>query len=101
MDEAFRPGLRVEGARRTVFWEIRPGYYLYRHKLGVSEDGRQLALELPPGEPREDAAFGRVQVYDRYLEVGLPPGRGGLTLRYQGCAAAGYCYPPVVRQVSE
>lgn len=100
VDEAFRPGLRASPDARTVFWQIRPGYYLFREKLSARGPADQpLPLDLPPGQPRVDAALGQVQVYDRYVEASLPPGEGSVTLRYQGCAESGYCYPPVEKSL--
>lgn len=88
-------------------WLIAPGYYLYRHRLAVEPaDGVAAlpALRLPPGQPRHDEHFGDVEIYTTTLDADLPFAAGQrvptrLRLRWQGCAEAGVCYPPVTRTV--
>lgn len=95
VDEAFRVSLSVGESGRKLYWQITPGYYLYKEKITASLDGKPLPLALPAGIPRQDEAFGLVEVYDGYVEASLPSGEEPVLVRYQGCAEAGYCYPPV------
>ena len=94
--------------RIEVHWKIADGFYLYRHRTSVktsaSFTGAQLAL--PEGAKHHDPFFGDVQTYRRQL-VGVltgTPAEGAvsvtLTVKYQGCADAGVCYPPQTRTVS-
>ena len=93
--------------RIEVRWKIAGGYYLYRHRTSVQADaafpGAQLAL--PDGDRHRDEFFGDVETYRRQL-VGTLTGTPGadavstiLTVKYQGCADAGVCYPPQTRRL--
>lgn len=94
--------------RIEVRWKIADGFYLYRHrtsvKTGSNFDGAQLAL--PEGARHHDPFFGNVQTYRQRLVgvlTGTPAaGASGVTLtvKYQGCADAGVCYPPQTRTLS-
>lgn len=94
--------------RIEVRWKIADGFYLYRHrtsvKTGANFDGAQLAL--PEGARHHDQFFGDVQTYRQRLVgvlTGTPaPGASGVTLtvKYQGCADAGVCYPPQTRTLT-
>ncbi|WP_297832087.1 protein-disulfide reductase DsbD [Thermomonas sp.] len=94
--------------RIEVRWKIADGFYLYRHrtsvKTGSNFDGAQLAL--PEGAKHHDQFFGDVQTYRQRLVgvlTGTPAaGASGVTLtvKYQGCADAGVCYPPQTRTLS-
>ncbi|AEG00158.1 protein-disulfide reductase DsbD [Methylomonas methanica] len=93
-----------------VSWLIADGYYLYKHKLGLTlaESTRtQLAkLPLPPGETHLDEEFGQVEVYRNELSLDVPLQRQSLaaesvelTAKFQGCADRGVCYPPMTSKV--
>ena len=87
-----------------LHWGIADGYYLYRHAFEFSlEDSRSgesvpLGFTLPEGIQSEDEFFGEVEVYYQEVDVRLQPAAptdsARLTVRSQGCADAGLCYPP-------
>lgn len=87
-----------------VRFAIAPGYYLYRHRLGLAavDNSMQLApFSVPDGEPKHDEFFGDVETYRESLTLSqllpeLPASTQSLELevRYQGCADIGICYPP-------
>ena len=91
--------------RIEVRWQIADGYYLYRHRTSVKADaafaGAKLAL--PGGKKYRDEFFGDVETYRKDLLGTLTgsPAAGAtsttLTIKYQGCADAGVCYPPQTR----
>jgi thiol:disulfide interchange protein DsbD len=94
--------------RETVMltWTLAPGYYLYRHQfrfqVTVPPHTRLGAPQFPPATLRNDGTFGIVHVFFNHLALPLPVyGTKGqaltLKVRYQGCSAAGLCYPPVHR----
>ncbi|HSD16732.1 MAG TPA: protein-disulfide reductase DsbD [Thermomonas sp.] len=93
--------------RIEVRWQIADGYYLYRHRTSVKADaaftGARLAL--PGGDRHRDEFFGDVETYRRQLVGTLTgvPASGAttatLTVKYQGCADAGICYPPQTRSL--
>ena len=104
VEEAYRPVVEREAPDRLrLYWDIAPGYYLYRHQFAFRlTDARgavSLAPELPPARQRTDEFFGEVFVYYDSAAITLQaqrPLRGDatLTVRSQGCADAGLCYPP-------
>lgn len=91
-----------------VNWLIEPGYYLYRQRIAVEavEAGVSLAAPiLPKGIAEHDEHFGDVEIYKSAVELRLPLKAGApvptqLRLRWQGCAEAGICYPPMTRVVA-
>ena len=86
--------------RIEVRWQIADGYYLYRHRTSVKADGfGNAALALPEGAKHHDEFFGDVQTYRKQL-LGVVSGSADasanavkLTVKYQGCADVGVCYP--------
>src|SRR5690606_30669712 len=111
VDEAFAlraqapAAVEDEQAPISIRWRIADGYYLYRHRISVEAGaGFQPGdLRLPPGKPYEDEFFGKVETYRGALEAVLPgkpvASSTTLTVKYQGCADAGICYPPQTRQL--
>lgn len=101
-DRAYRYTTRVEGDRVVVAWNIEPGYYLYKKKMGVvaAAPSVQLGEPLwPKGEDHTDEYFGTQEVYRGKVEVPVPftvgverPAKIAIELRLQGCADAGLCY---------
>lgn len=93
--------------RIEVRWQIATGYYLYRHRTSVKADGfGDATLALPEGAKHHDEFFGDVQTYRKQL-IGVVSGRADastnavkLTVKYQGCADAGVCYPPQTRTLT-
>lgn len=85
-------------------WRIADGYYLYRHRTSAQADPAFAAasLQLPKGKAYRDEFFGDVETYRDELVATLPgragPARVSLTVKYQGCADAGICYPPQTRK---
>jgi thiol:disulfide interchange protein DsbD len=95
VDEAFRFGSYAEGSGIKIFWQVMPGYFLYRDKIEVLHDGKAQIIQLPQGVTRQDEIFGEVMVLDGLIEfhTTFPPEQA-IEVRYQGCAAQGFCYPP-------
>lgn len=95
VDEAFRFGSYVEGSGIKMFWQVMPGYFLYRDKIEVLHDGKAQIIQLPLGVTRQDEIFGEVMVLDGLIELYTTfPSGLAIEVRYQGCAAQGFCYPP-------
>jgi thioredoxin:protein disulfide reductase len=106
-DQAFQFFATVKDANTLhVSWMAAEGYYLYREKLKleiVGADKVQLgSYTLPHGKPKEDEAFGHVEILYGEVAVDIPLIRSGtsaqhlsLKANYQGCADRGVCYPPM------
>lgn len=107
VDQAFALTAQpASGGAIEVRWDIADGYYLYRHRTSVAADSGFAAgeLRLPAGTPYEDEFFGKVETYRDRL-VAILPGEPRaatttLTVKYQGCADAGICYPPQTRRIT-
>lgn len=110
--QAFKPSARaLSHDRAEIRFDIEPGYYLYRNKLAVEPTGllpadvRVTASDLPPGIQKDDPNFGLTAIYTEPLDwpINITGGQRPLTLtlsvRYQGCASLGICYPPEIMLV--
>ncbi|AMM87273.1 hypothetical protein AZF01_22445 (plasmid) [Martelella sp. AD-3] len=101
-DDVFRLQAARDGSGTvTLDWTIAPGTYLYRDSIKASEGGEPVPLALPDGVQKDDPNFGHVDVYHNHVEAALPQGLEAdrLTVRYQGCAEQGICYPPVEKTI--
>jgi thiol:disulfide interchange protein DsbD len=93
-----------------VNWQIAKGYYLYREKVEfelINADGTKLGTyNIPRGTPKQDEAFGQVEIFHNQLNFDLPIIRSNLSAqnitllgKYQGCAERGVCYPPMSTKI--
>ena len=108
-DQAFQlTAQAVDPATVEVRWQIASGYYLYRDKFRFSLAAEQAsaiyAIELPPGEPKQDPNFGLQQVFHgevvavvRLQRTTTAAQALRLQADYQGCAEIGVCYPPLTQ----
>ncbi|QQQ00481.1 protein-disulfide reductase DsbD [Lysobacter enzymogenes] len=106
VDEAFALSARSAAPDRiAISWKVAKGYYLYRHRISVKSDAgfAAQALQLPKGKAYRDQFFGDVETYHQDVAATLPgqakAATAKLTIKYQGCADAGVCYPPQTRTV--
>lgn len=105
VEQAFVFDFRQQGNTLEVSWTIADGYYLYKDKIKLA--GTAVGFShptLPAGEAHEDEYFGKTEVYRHHLTFKIPlndidPTEAVLKIRFQGCADAGLCYPPVTQQV--
>jgi thiol:disulfide interchange protein DsbD len=110
-DEAFEFSATLKNETTlSVNWEIAPTYYLYREKIKlelVGASGVKLGdFSIPKGAPKQDEAFGDVEIFHGNLKFDAPLFREKnaaktVTLRasFQGCAERGVCYPPMKKDV--
>ena len=104
VDQAFAFDFSQQGRQLTLSWKVKEGYYLYRQQIHVSTQQAQIApVELPPGQPHEDEFYGKSEIYPQDLQVPVQLRQAAtgasLSVTYQGCAAAGFCYPPETRAI--
>jgi thiol:disulfide interchange protein DsbD len=110
-DQAFRFGATADGTDRVrLNWEIADGYYLYRARIKVATSSTAAQLgttQMPTGQIKNDEYFGRQEIYHHELSALVPVARAGaapldlpLEVTYQGCAEAGLCYPPIIKNVT-
>ena len=106
VDSVFVPSARATPEGIELRWTIAKGFYLYRHRTAAQADAgfEAQALRMPKGDAHRDEFFGDVETYRGEL-VALLPGtpraaRTVVTIKYQGCADAGLCYPPQTRRLT-
>lgn len=103
-DQAFMFDFQQKGNKLTLNWQIKPGYYLYRKQFRIEPQQATLGkIALPQGTAHQDEFFGETEVYFQQLAINVPiteaSDKSNIVVTYQGCAAAGYCYPPETRLV--
>lgn len=99
VEQAFPLTTDIDDAHLTARWASKNGYYLYQHRIFITQGDDKLvpvAFSIP-GIEKEDEAFGLVTAFYGELVAdfdlsSLQPGTA--TLHHQGCADAGLCYPP-------
>lgn len=104
VDEAFPFNFYQQGNRVFLDWQVKPDYYLYQHRISVTGENVNVAqVEMRDGEPYKDEFFGDVNIYTTplFAEINLADYQSGarLIIQYQGCAKAGFCYPPETRVI--
>ncbi|SCC45741.1 protein-disulfide reductase DsbD [Kosakonia oryziphila] len=103
-DQAFVFDFQQHQHDLTLNWQVKEGYYLYRQQIRVTPDQARIGtLALPDGETHEDEFYGKSEIYRQQLtlpiEVTQATKGATLTVTYQGCADAGFCYPPETKVV--
>ena len=84
-------------------FSIAPGHYLYRERIQFSvlspSNITLTDIQLPAGEIKDDANFGKQEVYHRDFQASLklsaPTETLTLLASYQGCSEKGLCYAPI------
>ena len=99
--EAFKASLSQADAQHlTLHLQVADGYYLYRERMHFSAQPEQpVTPQFPAGKIKNDPNFGKVEIYPHSIDVPLTstqpwPQPAHLTVKLQGCAEAGVCYPP-------
>ena len=105
VDQAFVLDTSQHNNELSIIINISEGYYLYRHQFKFSADNATFAdITLPEGEDHEDEFFGVQKVFRGQLHftVLLKEANAGsvFSLRYQGCADKGLCYPPKRKKIT-
>lgn len=88
----------------NLTWQVKDGYYLYRKQISITPSQADIAeVKLPPGAWHEDEFYGKSEIYRKQLTVPITVNQAKsgatLTITYQGCADAGFCYPPETKTV--
>lgn len=102
--QAFPFNFFQQDHRLTLDWQVKEGYYLYQQRLSFSAENVTLGdIQMEDGQPYQDEFFGDVNIYTNPLFVNIPmqdwqPG-AKVIVQYQGCAKAGFCYPPETRVI--
>ncbi|MCQ9066925.1 protein-disulfide reductase DsbD [Vibrio diabolicus] len=104
VDQAFPFSFYQQDDKLMLDWQVRDGYYLYQERLSVSGENISLGeLQMENGTPHKDEFFGDVHIYTTPLFVNIPLSNwqegARVLVQYQGCAKAGFCYPPETREI--
>ncbi|ANJ93209.1 protein-disulfide reductase DsbD [Serratia plymuthica] len=104
VDQAFAFDFKQQDRQLALSWQIRPGYYLYRQQIKLVPQQATLgAFTLPEGLSHKDEFFGEVAIFKQQLALNIPlqqaANGASLSVTYQGCAEAGFCYPPETRVI--
>ena len=110
-DQAFVLSTRSENGHLIAEWKIAGGHYMYRDKTKIipADDSNITtgALQLSPGEKKEDPYFGNIYVYHNEASARLPVmdnngvQSASFKVKYQGCSeVSGICYPPITKTIT-
>lgn len=113
-DEAFKLNLtRLDAENIQANFTIAPGHYLYRERVRFivehtaelkASDAQIVAITLPSGEIKQDANFGKQEVYHHDFKANIKITNGVSTVvivaSYQGCSEKGLCYAPIKKTIS-
>lgn len=103
-DQAFDFDFKQQQQDLTLSWQIHEGYYLYRKQIKITPaQAKTEPVTLPEGTWHEDEFYGKSEIYTQQLQLPLTVRQADagatLTVTYQGCAEAGFCYPPETKVV--
>ncbi len=108
-ETAYRYTLDSDGRQIVVHWNVEGGYYLYRKRMGIATGDTGVVLGepvYPQGQIHTDEYFGEQEIFRGKFDVVVPITLASgaatsagtrsvpITLKLQGCADAGLCYPP-------
>ena len=104
VDEAFKVSATgVSGEEVLLSWQIADGYLLYQNKFKLQSQTEGIELgktDFPKGKIKHDEVFGEVEIYRQAVSLRVPlvnltkKSALKLSVKYQGCADIGVCYPP-------
>ncbi|QLY62703.1 protein-disulfide reductase DsbD [Citrobacter freundii] len=103
-DQAFVFDFQQNQHALNLSWQVKDGYYLYRKQISITPSQAETAeVKLPPGVWHEDEFYGKSEIYRQQLTIPVTVKQAAagatLTVTYQGCADAGFCYPPETKTV--
>ncbi|HHL3257341.1 protein-disulfide reductase DsbD [Citrobacter braakii] len=103
-DRAFAFDFQQNQHDLNLSWQVKDGYYLYRKQISITPSQADIAeVKLPPGVWHEDEFYGKSEIYRKQLAIPVTVNQAKsgatLTVTYQGCADAGFCYPPETKTV--
>ena len=103
-DQAFVFDFQQDQHDLNLTWQVKEGYYLYRKQVSITPARATVGEpQLPAGEWHEDEFYGKSEIYRHRLTVPVTVNQASsgatLTVTYQGCADAGFCYPPETKVV--
>lgn len=103
-DQAFMFDFQQQQNEIRLNWQVKEGYYLYRQQIKLTAQQADITPpQLPFGEPHNDEFYGKSEIYRQQLHLPVTINEAAkgatLTVIYQGCADAGFCYPPETKVI--
>mgnify|MGYP005985665403 CR=1 FL=1 len=105
VEQAFSFNFDQQNDLLHINFDISEGYYLYRHQFKFTANNASYSnIDLPIGLDHEDEFFGVQQIYKDQLNFTInieqANENASITIRYQGCAEKGLCYPPTKKVIA-
>jgi thiol:disulfide interchange protein DsbD len=105
VDQAFSFNFDQQNNQLHINFDISEGYYLYRHQFKfIANNTSYSTIDLPIGLDHEDEFFGVQKIYKERLtftiNIEQATEDASITIRYQGCAEKGLCYPPTKKVIA-
>jgi thiol:disulfide interchange protein DsbD len=105
VDDAFSFNFNQQNNQLHINFDISEGYYLYRHQFKFTVNNASYStIDLPAGLDHEDEFFGVQKIYKEQLKFTINIEQAtedaSITIRYQGCAEKGLCYPPTDKVIA-
>jgi thiol:disulfide interchange protein DsbD len=105
VDDAFSFNFDQQNNQLHINFDISEGYYLYRHQFKFTVNNASYStIDLPAGLDHEDEFFGVQKIYKEQLKFTINIEQATedaiITIRYQGCAEKGLCYPPTDKVIA-
>lgn len=96
----FSPSMSQDHQKLLLNWQIAPGYYLYKERVYIkTEPNAVRVVELPQGDLKYNTEGVRYEAYSGALTIPISINANHplskVVVGYQGCAAGGFCYPPI------
>jgi len=105
-EQAFATSVARSGDQLVLTLDVADGYYVYRDRMQFTSvpDGLLQLVRFTDGEVKNDPYFGKQVIFEHQNQIVLPlkpgaPGQFTLSVRLQGCAKVGVCYPPTTRRL--
>ncbi|GAM55347.1 cytochrome c-type biogenesis protein dsbD [Vibrio ishigakensis] len=104
VEQAFPFDYVQQGETVRLTWQVTDGYYLYQERFSVNAENADIGdVQMRQGIPYQDEFFGEVNIYTEPVTLTVPviaqQGSAKLLVQYQGCAKAGFCYPPETKVI--
>lgn len=104
VEQAFPFDYVQQGETVRLTWQVTDGYYLYQERFSVNAENADIGeVQMRQGTPYQDEFFGEVNIYTEPVTLTVPviaqQGSAKLLVQYQGCAKAGFCYPPETKVI--
>lgn len=102
--EAFQPEINLDEKELNIYFNIQPKHYLYKNKISVTVNDKNIDLIKPKGLEKNDPIFGDVIIYENFTTIKSKINDNNkklnIKLHYQGCSEEfNICYPPEIIEI--